>query len=103
MSGKILWALEEIREAYQEVLTLFNELSHHQERVEREEIFPEGLGPDFEMDTDKFRKGLTEKARELKEAADRSGNAVTWLRGNSLEGLSQELRERIETALTLGI
>ncbi|MBM4305715.1 MAG: hypothetical protein FJ115_02050 [Deltaproteobacteria bacterium] len=104
MSDKA-WTLEEIREAYREVLTLYNELFplRVREKIDREEIFPEAISHDFEVATDKFRKNLAEKARNLKEAADRSGNAVTWHRGDLLEGLNEGLRKRIEAAIKLGI
>jgi hypothetical protein len=96
--------LKEIRNAYREILAAFNE------------AFPPGLrlrtaGDDITENFDKGDESLIEtvraKAKErgpkLREAADESGNARVWRSGEPLEGLPQNMKERIERALKLGI
>ncbi len=99
--------LKEIRDAYGEALSAYNELFplYHSGRVDRGEILPEGLNIDLgEKDNiNAFRKKATEMAFKLKEAADKSGNAVTWHRGESLEGLNQSLKKRVLKGLEFGI
>ena len=106
MIGKAQWTLKEIREAYGEILRAYNILFplHPQTRIEREDIIGDpkfsSYGDDFHVTfCAKYRKILP----ELKEAADRSGNAVTWHHGESLDGLDQRMRDRIERALKFGI
>ena len=103
MSKKV-WTLKEIRDAYGEALRAYNELfSLQSRRIDREDLLPEGFSIDREEPINTFRKKATEINLKLKEAADQSGNAVTWRRGDPLDGLDQGLRERIERGLEFGI
>lgn len=106
MSGETEWTLHEIRQAYGEILKHYNILIAPQpNRKREEETVPDSLALDIEED--QFdRKAFFAKMKEvypkLKEAADRSGNAQTWHAGQSLDGLSQGMRERIEKGLKFG-
>jgi len=104
MSEKV-WTLTEIRDAYGEALRAYNELFplHPRGRKNYEEILPEGLSIDREEPINTFRKKATEINLKLKESADQSGNAVTWHRGDPLDGLDQNLRDRILRGLEFGI
>lgn len=96
--------LQEIRQAYGEILKAYNGIFpiHPETRIK------------FEDDTDildrreeDFRAAFLWKAKKilpnLKEAADQSGNVKIWHRGDSLEGLNQGMKKRVEKALKLGI
>ena len=48
-------------------------------------------------------KRLQEILLELKESADRSGNAQVWRRGEPLDHLNPGLRERVRRAIEYGI
>lgn len=105
MTQKVQWTLEEIRDAYGEILRAYNALFplHPEKRTEGDDV---RNGFDFKEEafcSDAFRKKVTRVLSRLKEAADQSGNAVTWHRGQSLEGLNQSLKDRVEKALKLGI
>ncbi len=99
------WTLQKIREAYFENLELFNDRSlflireTNRKETELDTPDPDGLSP--------FESNLLEKLKEvgpkLRAAADQSGNAQTWQIGQSLDGLSQGIKERVEKALLLGI
>jgi len=103
MSKKV-WTLEEIREAYGEALRAYNELfSLQSRRIDREDLLPEGFSIDREEPISTFRKKATAIISKLKEAADQSGNAVTWHRGDPLDGLDQSFRNRVLRALEFGI
>jgi hypothetical protein len=105
MTEENQWMLEEIREAYAQILAAFNELFpvHPQRRIE--EDVSGGFSFDRGNDSfiDAFRRKTKEVLPKLKEAADQSGNAVSWYRGQSLEGLNQSLKDRVEKALKVGI
>lgn len=82
----------------------YNELfSLQSRRIDREDLLPEGFSIDREKPIGTFRKKATETILKLKETMDRSGNAVTWRRGDPLDGLDQSLRERIKRGLEFGI
>jgi hypothetical protein len=96
--------MKEIREAYGEALRAYNELfSLQSRRIDREDLLPEGFSSDREEPIGTFRKKATEITPKLKEAADKSGNAVTWYRGDPLDGLDQSLQNRVLKALKFGI
>lgn len=105
-------SLKEIRTAYREILIAYNNL------------FPPYavMRKDAEDAMDRFSEDTTDKSIKgggdlleismgnpkkalptVKVAADQSDNVVSWYRGQSLEGLNQGLRDRIEKALKLGI
>jgi len=96
--------LKEIRVAYGEILRAYNALFP---------LFPmmrtegEDITENFEKGDESLNLMVRVKVREnipkLKEAADQSGNAVSWHRGESLDGLNQNLKDRVEKALKLGI
>lgn len=104
--------LKEIRAGYRECLSAYNA------------IFP--LDPATKKDAedmmDRFAEEVTERSAKIdsnarrisrakakkalptqEEGADQLGNAITWRRGDSLDGLNQDTRERIERALKFGI
>jgi hypothetical protein len=107
VTEKVQWTLKEIRDAYGEILRAYNALFplHPQTRMEHEDIIIDTV--DSHRGDDDFHATFQAKAREilpkLKKAADQSGNAVTWHRGEPLESLNEGMRERIERALKFGI
>jgi hypothetical protein len=103
VGGKM--SLEEIREAYGEILRAYNELFplHPEKRIESDDV-RNGLDSEEEaFCSDAFRKKATEVLSRLKKVADRSGNAQIWHVGESLDNLNQGMRERIEKAIRSGI
>ena len=98
------WTLKEVREAYGEILRAYNNLFplHPQKRSDHEEPM-EGVDYGDIGFLEEFRRKGKEIGAKLKRAADQSGNAVVWLRGDSLEGLSPGMKERIERGLKRGI
>ena len=108
MTEQTDWPLQRIREAYSEILRAYNILfplhadgkrGKKEEKVVLDAFDPEG---------NKFyKKAFFRKMREvslkLKVAADQSGNAQTWHAGESLEGLNERMKERIDRALKFGI
>jgi hypothetical protein len=98
------WPLPKIREAYREILSAYDEICslHPKISVKDEDITPPfDQGEDVSSFT--VRKRMTAILPKIKEGADRSGNAVIWYRGDSLEGLSSGMRDRVERALKFGI
>jgi hypothetical protein len=96
--------LQEIREAYGEILRAYNELFplHPQTRrksKDETEIFDRG-DQDFLKEV---RMKLKKVFPKLRETADRSGNAQVWHRGEPLDKVTQGMRNRIGKALRLGI
>ena len=107
MSRRVQWSLKEIRSAYVEAVSAYNEIYpiHPPERISVEGI--EEMGEEVlkgdECLVETFRKKAREITPKLKEAADQSGNAISWHCGQSLDGLNQGMKERIEKALRFGI
>ncbi len=97
------WTLDEIRKAYGEIWRAYNEL-YRSAKTDREEIFPDVFNIEHEGRDSliMLRKKAIEAIPKLKEAADRSGNAVVWHAGEPLDILSKGLKERIERALEFG-
>jgi hypothetical protein len=105
MTEKAQWTLKEIRDAYGEILRTYNILFplHPQTKIEREDVintFDLNRGDNI---ADEFNAKAKKILPKLKEAADQSGNAVTWHRGEPLDGLNQSMKERIEKTLKFGI
>jgi hypothetical protein len=96
--------LQEIREAYGEILRAYNDLfrAPFQINSNREEMIETVNFGDIEF-LEKFRKEGKEILAKLKEAADQSGNPVIWHRGDPVAGLNAKIKERIERALKFGI
>ena len=96
--------LQEIREAYGEILRAYNDLFplHPQERKEHEETMENVGYVDIEF-LQKFRTKGKEIISKLKEAADQSGNPVMWRRGEPLEDLNSGMKARILKAVEFGI
>jgi hypothetical protein len=108
MNGKTRWTLKEIREAYRQSLEAYNELfPPHPETKKTPGSITEDMGENFPKDEEHFNKTLMKRLKKIfpkvKEAADHSGNAFVWHRGDPLDGLNQVMRERIEKALNFGI
>jgi hypothetical protein len=103
MSDRSEWTLQRTREAYGEILWAYNNLFplHRQKRTEHEEPMESIDYGDIEF-LENFRRKGKEISGKLKRAADQSGNAVVWRRGDSLEGLSLGMKERIERGLKRG-
>jgi hypothetical protein len=96
--------LEEIRDTYVEILTAYNELFpvHPITRTEGEDITESfDKGNDFLIGTVNAR--FREISPKLREAANQSGNAVVWRRGDPLDDLPEGLKSRIEAAIKFGI
>ena len=104
MKNKTSLTLGEVRDAYGEILGAYNELFpvHPASRTEGEDITGK-FGKGEESLIDAASAKMREMGPKLKEAADQSGNAVIWRRGDSLEGLNQSLKCRIEAAIKFGI
>jgi hypothetical protein len=105
MIDKPQWTLKEIRDAYGEILRGYNAIFplHPQAKIQREDIintFDLNRGDDI---ADEFKTKAKKILPKLKEAADQSGNALIWHRGESLDGLNQSMKERIEKTLKFGI
>jgi len=96
--------LKEIRVAYGEILRAYNLLFplFPMMRTEGEDI-TEGFDKGDENLAESVRAKARENIPKLKEVADQSGNAVSWHRGEPLDGLNQSLKDRVEKALKLGI
>ena len=106
MTEKAQWSLKEIRDAYGEIFRAYNALFplHPEARMHREDM----IGAfDFDRGDDNFHATFHAKVKKilpkLKGAADRSGNSVTWRRGEPLDSLNKAMRDRIGKALRLGI
>lgn len=99
------WTLEEIRKAYREILRAWNVLFPiYPDGRRGEEIILDAFdtdGDDFYRKT--FFKKMEEVSPRLRTAADQSGNAKVWHTGESVDGLSQGMKERVERALRFGI
>jgi hypothetical protein len=95
--------LQEIREAYAEILRAYNAIFpvHPETRIKFEDE-TEGLDRGDQNFLDTFRMKAKKIVPKLREAADQSGNVKVWHRGNPLEGLNQGMKERVEKALNLG-
>ena len=106
MTKKDQWTLQEIREAYIEILKSYNAL-FPLEPLMRREVEQIEMPETFHRGDDNFQKGLMTEMKKvipkLREAADQSGGAVTWRYGESLDGLNQGLKNRVERALKFGI
>ena len=107
MNKKNRWTLKEIREAYGQILGAYNEIFPVRAETRKCVEGMESMGDEILKDDGDIKKAFQAQARKtlpkLKEAADSSGNPITWRRGESLDGLSQSLRDRVEKALKLGI
>lgn len=106
MTEQTDWTLQKIREAYRDILRAWNILFplYPNGRREKEEEVLDAFDPG----KDKFYlEFFSKKAKrilpKLKRAADQSGGAQIWRRGDPLDGLNQGLRGRVEMALKLGI
>jgi hypothetical protein len=104
MTSRSGWTLEEMRQAYGEILSAFNALFPVHPETRRK--FEDETDM-FDRNEEDFRAAFLWKAKKilpkLKEAADQSGNVKVWHRGDPLEGLNLGMKERIERALKLGI
>lgn len=98
------WTLREIQDAYAEILKAFNVVYPVGSVPKRkDETLPEAFDPEGErFFQDTFIEMAKKAIPKLKAAADRSGNARIWHRGESLDGIDQRMRERIEKALEFG-
>lgn len=96
--GVKAWNLGEIREAYREALSIYNELSRPRDRVQVDAIEGDPAKSDEDFCSIIIKKAK-ESAPKLKEAADQSGDPVVWRRGDPLSGLNKSLRKRIEAGL----
>ncbi len=96
--------LQEIRQAYGEILRAFNTLYPLHPATRKE---PQDITDNFDKGDESLIEAIRTKARKifpkLKGTADQSGNVKVWHRGDPLEGLNRGMRERIEKALKLGI
>jgi hypothetical protein len=96
--------LQEIRDAYREVLQAYNDLFPlHPQITMKCEDETENFSQGDDSFLNAFRTKAKKVAPKIKEAADQSGNPVIWHRGESFEGLSLGMRERVEGALKFGI
>jgi hypothetical protein len=104
MTDQGQWPLKKIREAYLDVLSHYNALYPilPDRKMETDEM-PGGIDGEEDLRCCFIRAKLREVAGGIKEAADRSGNPETWQIGESLERLSDGLRNRVERALKFGI
>jgi hypothetical protein len=105
MSEKNHWTLSKIREVYDEILRSYNVLFPlHPDRRVKEGAELDGFDPGGD---NFYLEIFPEKAKrilpKLKRAADQSGNAQTWRAGESLDSLSQGMRERVNVARKFGI
>jgi hypothetical protein len=104
MSDGSEWTLERIRQAYSEILFAYNDLSPlHSETRRKHEDETQSFGQGDDNFLDAFRMKAKRLVPKIKEIADQSGNAMIWHRGESFEGLSLGMRERVERALKFGI
>jgi hypothetical protein len=95
-------SIEEIREAYGEIIRAYNEIYPLHPQTRRLSLDEETS--DFGRGDENFRVSINRKVRDkLRQAANESGNPVIWYRGDPLDGLSPGMRERIEVALKFGI
>lgn len=102
MKEKSLWTLQEIRQAYSEILEAYNVLFPLWCEGRKEE----GMAPDtFDPPEDRvaFVRESKEILSKLREGADHSGNAQTWHIGEPTNGLSHGMKQRINKALKFGI
>jgi hypothetical protein len=105
MNEKPTWTLEEIRKAYADALTGWNALFplHPESRREGDDVERWGDFEEEDFCADVFRKKGMRALSRLRKAAAQSCNAQIWHAGESLNNLSQGMRERIEKALRFGI
>ena len=99
------WTLKEIREVYRENLKLYNETfpPFPERRKEDNEGEPEELFHRGENYIEALDEKLKKVLPKLKAAANESGNAVVWVRGQSLDGLNEGIHQRIRMALDFGV
>jgi hypothetical protein len=104
MSNEFEWTLQRIREAYGDILRAWNDLFplYPQKGSDQQEPMESIDFGDIEF-LEKCRRKGKEIGIKLKKAADQSGNAVVWRRGDPVDGLPNGIRERVERALKLGI
>jgi hypothetical protein len=96
--------LKEIRAAYAEILSAWNVVSPPIAQSVREDKEMMADSVDMDEESTMSTMGKLRKVHpELKREADQSGNAQVWHRGESLDGLSPGMKERIERALRFGI
>lgn len=105
MSEKPQWSLREIRAAYTEILRAYNALLPLNPDIKKmeEETLSDSIEIDEEGSYLKTMKRLKKAHNSLKEGANESGNPQVWHRGESLNGLNQGMKERIERGLKFGI
>lgn len=105
MSEKDHWTLQKIREAYSEILRSYNVFFPIQlGGKKKNEVALDAFdceGDNFYLDV--FPKKARKALRKLKKDADRSGNVQVWNKGETLNSLNQDMKERIEKALKFGI
>jgi hypothetical protein len=101
MGGKL--SIEEIREAYGEIIRAYNEIFPLHPRTRKLSLDEENdlcWGDSAEL----FRLSVNRKAMDkLRQSANESGNPVIWNRGDPLDGLPEGVRKRIEKAIKFGI
>jgi hypothetical protein len=104
MNDRSEWTLKEIREAYREILRAYNDLFPvHPQTTTKYEDGTQGFDQGDYNFLDTFRMKAKEVVPKLKQAADQSGNAQIWHRGEPLDSLNQGMRDRIGKALKLEI
>ena len=103
MNDQAQWPLQKIRDAYLDVLDLYNNLFplRPERKSEREEE------PNFfDLEEDPTISAVAARVDDigpkLEEAADPSENCQIWRSGESLQGLNQGMKDRIEKALKFG-
>ncbi|MGO8988757.1 MAG: hypothetical protein ACLQGU_04320 [bacterium] len=94
----------EIRDAYRDILSAYNELFPvHPITRQGGQGYEGSFEKGDESLIDLVKTKTREVGPELKEGADQSGHAVTWRRGAPLDGLNESLKCRIETAIKFRI
>ncbi len=105
MSEKTDLTLNEIRNAYRKILQAYNALFPvNLPLIQDREDDKQGIkGRDEGLDTSYLKTRLSEMSPKLRRAADQSGNAQIWHRGEALDRLSGGMKGRIKAALRFGL
>ena len=95
--------LKEIRLAYREIVTAYNEAFPSDLKLRTEEDITQSFDKGDESLIGTVSARFRETNPKLRAAANQSGNARVWQRGEPLDGLNEGMRERIEKAMRFGI